>query len=120
VPAPAADAAALFVTAVDTHPLAADPAVVIAGQQDAFALGLDLLAKLLDGPVYLCKAAGSDIPAGSDASIEVHEFAGPHPAGLAGTHINLLRGGVTVDKPVWTIGYQDVIAIGRTFLDGKL
>ncbi|WP_116364230.1 Na(+)-translocating NADH-quinone reductase subunit A [Parahaliea mediterranea] len=120
VPAPGSEAAALFVTAIDTQPLAADPALVIAEQAEAFGLGLDLLAKLVAGPLYLCKAAGADVPAGSASNIEVHEFAGPHPAGLAGTHINLLRGGVTVDKPVWTIGYQDVIAIGRTFLDGKL
>lgn len=120
VPAPDSEAAALFVTAIDTHPLAADPAVVIAEQADAFGLGLDLLAKLTGGSLYLCKAAGADMPAGGASNIEVAEFAGPHPAGLAGTHINLLRGGASADKPVWTIGYQDVIAIGRTFLDGKL
>jgi Na+-transporting NADH:ubiquinone oxidoreductase subunit A len=120
VPATDSDAAAIFVTAIDTHPLAADPAPIIAAQSEAFGLGLDMLAKLTSGSVHLCKAPGAEIPAGSAASIEVTEFAGPHPAGLAGTHIHLLRGGATVDKPVWTIGYQDVIAIGRTLLDGTL
>jgi Na+-transporting NADH:ubiquinone oxidoreductase subunit A len=120
VPAPDGEAVAIFVTALDTHPLAADPAVIIAGQAEAFGLGLDLLAKLTAGALHLCKAPGADIPTGSAANIEVTEFAGPHPAGLAGTHIHFLRGGATLDKPVWTIGYQDVIAIGRTLLDGTL
>lgn len=120
VPATDSEAAAIFVTAIDTHPLAADPAVVIAEQTEAFGLGLDLLAGLTGGKLHLCKAPGADMPAGSAANIEVAEFAGPHPAGLAGTHIHFLRGGATVDKPVWTISYQDVIAIGRTALDGKL
>ncbi|MFV0278595.1 MAG: Na(+)-translocating NADH-quinone reductase subunit A [Parahaliea sp.] len=120
VPAPDSEAAALFVTAIDTHPLAADPAVVIAAEADAFALGLDLLARLTAGKLHLCKAAGADIPAGSAGNIAVSEFSGPHPAGLVGTHIHLLRGGATLGNPVWTIGYQDVIALGRTFLDGRL
>ncbi|MBN7798391.1 Na(+)-translocating NADH-quinone reductase subunit A [Parahaliea mediterranea] len=120
VPATDSEAAAIFVTAIDTHPLAADPAVVIAEQTEAFGLGLDLLARLTGGKLHLCKAPNADMPAGSAANIEVAEFSGPHPAGLAGTHIHFLRGGATVDKPVWTIGYQDVIAIGRTVLDGKL
>jgi Na+-transporting NADH:ubiquinone oxidoreductase subunit A len=120
VPAPGSEAAAIFVTAIDTHPLAADPAVIIATQREAFGLGLDVLAKLTAGSLHLCQAPGADIPAGSAGNIQVTEFAGPHPAGLAGTHIHFLRGGATLDKPVWTIGYQDVIAIGRTLLDGKL
>ncbi len=47
------------------------------------------------------------------------QFDGPHPAGLAGTHVHFLEG-VSAQKTVWTIGYQDVIAIGRLFLDGRL
>ncbi|MBA6412112.1 Na(+)-translocating NADH-quinone reductase subunit A [Parahaliea sp. F7430] len=120
VPAADAEAAAIFVTAIDTQPLAADPSVIIASQKEAFGLGLDLLAKLSKGKLYLCQAPGSDLPKGSASNIETAEFSGPHPAGLAGTHIHFLHGGVTADAPVWTVGYQDVIAIGRLFLDGKL
>ncbi len=119
VPAPEAEAAAIFITAIDTHPLAADPAVVIAEQGEAFTLGQDLLAKLTAGKVYLCTAAGAGLPRGRAPNIEVAEFAGPHPAGLAGTHVHFLDP-VGPNKSVWTIGYQDVIAIGRLFLDGQL
>ncbi|MCB1703329.1 MAG: Na(+)-translocating NADH-quinone reductase subunit A [Halioglobus sp.] len=119
VPAPASEAAAIFVTAMDTQPLAADPAVIIAEHAEAFALGQELLARLTQGKLYLCTAAGAQIPQGSAANIEVAQFEGPHPAGLAGTHVHFL-GGASATKCVWTIGYQDVIAIGRLFLDGRV
>ncbi len=119
VPAPASEAAAIFVTAMDTHPLAADPAVIIAEQAEAFRLGQDLLARLTAGKLYLCTAAGAQLPQGSAVNLEVAQFHGPHPAGLAGTHVHFLEG-VSESKCVWTIGYQDVIAIGRLFLDGRL
>ena len=119
VPAPDAEAAAIFVTAMDTHPLAADPTLVIAEQAEAFALGQDLLAGLTKGKLYVCVAGGAQVAQGKAPNIEVAQFQGPHPAGLAGTHVHFLEG-ASAAKPVWTIGYQDVIAIGRLFLDGRL
>ncbi len=106
----------LFVTAIDTNPLAADPQVVIAGQEGDFALGLKVLGKLSGGAVYLCKAPGASI---GGAGAEEVEFAGPHPAGLAGTHIHFLDS-VGPQKTVWYINYQDVIAAGKLFATGRL
>lgn len=118
VPAPDSEAAAIFVTAVDTHPLAADPAVVIAEQAEAFALGQDVLAKLTAGKLYVC-AGSAQLPLGTASNIQGEQFQGPHPAGLAGTHVHMLEpAGAT--RTVWTIGYQDVIAIGRLFTTGIL
>ena len=119
VPAADAEAAAIFVTATDTHPLAADPALIIAEQAEAFSLGQDLLARLTAGKLYVCTAAGAQVAQGKAANIEVVQFDGPHPAGLAGTHVHFLEG-ASAGKIVWTIGYQDVIAIGRLFLDGRI
>ncbi|MDE0949918.1 MAG: Na(+)-translocating NADH-quinone reductase subunit A [Halioglobus sp.] len=119
VPAPESEAAAIFVTAVDSQPLAADPTVVISQQSQAFSLGQDILATLTTGKVYLCTAGGAEVPSGNASNIEHAQFAGPHPAGLVGTHVHFLEG-VSATKVVWTIGYQDVIAIGRLFLDGRL
>ena len=80
---PAADAVpqAIFVTAVDTHPHAPDPQVVLAERGADFAAGMGAIEKLTPGPVYLCRAAGSPIAAAPGSRAEVHEFAGPHPAG---------------------------------------
>ncbi|NHC07699.1 Na(+)-translocating NADH-quinone reductase subunit A [Azonexus fungiphilus] len=109
--------ASIFVTAIDTHPLAADPAVIIAEAADDFRRGLRLLARL--AKVFLCVGEGGAIPGDGLANVHVESFAGPHPAGLPGTHIHFLDP-VSAHKTVWTIGYQDVIAIGRLFATGRL
>ncbi|MFZ5654230.1 MAG: Na(+)-translocating NADH-quinone reductase subunit A [Pseudomonadota bacterium] len=107
----------LFVTAIDTNPLCADPAVVIAGAGADFTAGLQLLRQLLDCPIHLCVAPAASVPAVEGVSR--HEFSGPHPAGLVGTHIHFVDP-VSARKTVWHIGYQDVIAIGRLFAAGRL
>ena len=117
VPAVDAVPASIFVTAIDTHPLAADPALVIAEAPDDFSRGLRILARL--AKVFLCVAPEADIPGAGLADVQVEAFAGPHPAGLAGTHVHFLDP-VGAHKSVWTIGYQDVIAIGRLFASGRL
>ena len=116
---PATEPSGLFITAIDTQPHAADPALVIAREAEAFALGQELLAAMVACPVYLCAAPGAEIPQGEHERITRHNFDGPHPAGLAGTHVHFLMG-ASSSRIAWTIGYQDVIAVGRLFLDGAL
>jgi Na+-transporting NADH:ubiquinone oxidoreductase subunit A len=110
--------ASIFVSAMDTNPLAADPQIIIAERKEDFAFGLKVLGKLTDGKVFVSKAPGADIHTG-DAKVDVNEFAGPHPAGLVGTHIHYLDP-VGMNKFVWHVGYQDVIAIGSLLKTGKL
>lgn len=119
MPAPGSNPAALFVTAMDTEPLAADAALIIKDQAEAFTAGLKALPLLTDGPVFLCQKTGDAIPGSDLAGVEVASFSGPHPSGLAGTHIHFLAP-IAGDKAVWTIGYQDVIAIGHLLLAGHL
>ena len=118
VPDPASSPRSIFVTAIDTSPLAANPAVVIADRADDFRNGLLLVSKLTEGKVFLCKGPGASIPA-EGPRVDVAEFDGPHPAGLVGTHIHHLDL-VGPGKTVWHIGYQDVIAIGALFTTGRL
>lgn len=119
IPAPDAVPRAVFVTAIDTNPLAADPAVVITGDPAAFAAGLRVIARLGQDKTYVCTAPGSGIRC-PDGDRFVHaEFAGPHPAGLVGTHMHFLDP-VSAARIAWHIGYQDVIAIGRLFLTGRI
>ena len=119
IPAPDAEARAIFVTAIDTNPLAADPSVVIKRDPDSFANGLTVLSKLTDGSVYVCTAPDSGIASPDGEKFRHAEFSGPHPAGLAGTHIHFLEP-VSEQKIVWHIGYQDVIAVGKLFTTGRL
>ncbi len=107
---------AIFVTAIDTRPLAADPAIIIQERSADFANGLKIIAKLSAGKTYLCKATGAEIQA---ENIEVAEFSGTHPAGLASTHIHFLNP-VNADKFAWHLDYQAVIAIGALFTNGSL
>ena len=116
---PATTPSGLFITAIDTHPHAPDPEQIISREADAFALGQALLAEMVTCQVYLCTAAGSDIPEAGHERVSRHDFAGPHPAGLPGTHVHFLMG-ASSQRIAWTIGYQDVIAVGRLFLDGAL
>lgn len=116
IPAIDSEPRAIFVTAIDTNPLAADPAVVIAAAAADFQHGLTVLSKLTTNKVYVCKAAGANVP--TAGQVQVEEFAGPHPAGLPGTHIHFLEP-VSLNKVVWHINYQDVIAIGRLFTTGE-
>lgn len=119
--APALDStpSSIFVQAIDTNPLAADPQVVIASKKDAFANGLTVLARLTEGKVFVCQAEGVDLPKGQGSNIVAETFAGVHPAGNSGTHIHFLDP-VNAHKTVWTIGYQDVIAVGELFTTGQL
>ncbi|WP_404377498.1 Na(+)-translocating NADH-quinone reductase subunit A [Vreelandella aquamarina] len=109
----------IFVTAVDTHPLSADPAFIINENAQAFEDGLKVLTRLTEGNVFLCTGANASVPGGNISGVKIESFAGPHPAGLVGTHIHYLSP-VALHKKVWHIGYQDVIAFGKLFVEGKL
>ena len=117
--APAVDgqAAAIFITATDTRPHAPPPALVLADRLDDFRRGMAAVAKLTAGPTFLCQAPGAtyDIP----PEVRVAEFEGPHPSGNAGWHIHRLLP-ASLHRVVWSIGYQDVVAIGHLVATGEL
>lgn len=119
VPAVDATPVSIFVNAMDTNPLCANPQVIVQQSAQAFEAGLTVLSRLHEGKVYLCKAANASIPSPSIANLDVKEFAGPHPAGLSGTHIHFIDP-VSATKFVWYINYQDVIAVGKLFTTGEL
>ncbi len=110
---------AIFVTAMDTNPLAPSIETILAGQEEDFSNGLMVLSKLTEGKLYLCKSPGARISATGPTNLVVEEFSGPHPAGLAGTHIHFLDP-VGRTKTVWHINAQDVAAIGSLFTTGKI
>ncbi|MFC3121073.1 Na(+)-translocating NADH-quinone reductase subunit A [Agaribacter flavus] len=109
---------AIFVSVMDTNPLAVNPEIVIAERKAEFDLGLAAISKLTDGTVYVNKASGSSIDVSGDKVVST-EFAGPHPAGLVGTHVHFLEP-VGAGKTVWHVGYQDLISIGATLTTGEL
>lgn len=119
---PLADATphSVFVTAADSNPHAPDVDVVISGSEEHFARGVAALTKLAgEAPVYICRAKGSVVGSSLDGTARIEEFDGPHPSGTAGLHIHVLDP-VDRNKQVWHADYQDVIAIGKLFGNGKL
>lgn len=118
---PAIDAkpAGIFVSTLDTRPLAGNPALIIDSHKKEFKAGLGVLAKLTAGKVYVNKAHNQIIPGADAHFVETNTWEGPHPAGLDGTHIHYLLP-ASINRFVWTIGYQDVIAFGHLFLTGKI
>ncbi len=123
VPAIDEKADALFVNVMDSNPLAADPAVVLEGKEDDFAIGLKAVSLVSAVPVFVCASPKLEsrlaptVKTVDRASLEL--FDGPHPAGLVGTHIHFLFP-VNRERKVFHLNYQDVIAIGRLVKTGKL
>lgn len=122
VPDPLQRPRSLFVNVMDTNPLAVDPAVVLAEAGADFSRGVKALARLPENRLFICKRPGAlpGLHAGDfPDNVVVEEFAGPHPAGLSGTHIHFLDP-AGLRRQSWTINYQDVIAIGRQLASGRL
>ncbi len=105
----------IFVSAFYTAPLAPNFDFVIKGQENDFQTGLDALAKLTSGKLYVGIKKGSTIKV---QNAEVYEFEGPHPAGNVGVQINNIKP-VNKGEVVWTVRPDDVILIGRLFNTGK-
>ena len=111
---------AIFITTFDTAPLAPDLDLVVAGREDEFQMGLDILGKLTDGKVHLSVNAKDTDPSvayTAASGVEVHYFHGPHPAGNVGVqihHIDAINSG----EKVWTLGVQDVCTVGALFIEG--
>ncbi|MEE2944843.1 MAG: Na(+)-translocating NADH-quinone reductase subunit A [Pseudomonadota bacterium] len=119
VPEPETRPAAIFVTATDSEPLCGDAEEIINADSEAFATGLAAVARLTEGKTYLCQHADAKIPGADIDGVEAAGFSGPHPSGLAGTHIHFLEP-PTASTFVWTIGYHDVISIGKLLATGNV
>ncbi|MRX27767.1 Na(+)-translocating NADH-quinone reductase subunit A [Kangiella sp. HZ709] len=110
---------AIFVSAMDTNPLSADPEVVIAQNAEAFNQGLSILTSLSSGKVFVGTRVSSGLDQFEHPKVQYESFSGPHPAGNVGTHIHFLYP-AAADNTVWHIGYQDVIALAKLFTSGEL
>ncbi|MDH5726644.1 MAG: Na(+)-translocating NADH-quinone reductase subunit A, partial [Nitrospira sp.] len=120
LPDPTTRPAAIFVTAMDSNPLAANPIAIITAEAESFVHGLTVLSRLGTMPLWVCTSPGADLPLpqGLD-QVRQASFEGPHPAGLPGTHIHFIEP-VDANKVVWHLNYQEVTAIGKLFTSGRL
>lgn len=119
IPNPDGEPEALLITAIDTHPLAPNPAVIIDRFKQEFSLGLEQLFSLVEAPVYICQSAQDSYSYDNSSRAKPVEFDGAHPAGLVATHIHALGLPVSLVNEVWHIGYQDVISLGHLIKTGS-
>ncbi len=104
----------IYVSAFYSAPLAPDFNFIVKGQEADFQAGLDALAKMTAGKVYVGIRKGA---AYTPKGVEVVEVEGPHPAGNVGVLINQTKP-VNKGEVVWTVNPDDVIIIGRLFNKG--
>ncbi len=107
----------IFISCMDTAPLAPDQNKVIEGREAAFQKGLDVLGRLTDGDVHLGVGPDSADVYTKASGVKVHAFSGPHPAGNVGVQIHHIKA-INKGETVWTLGPQDVAIIGKLFTDG--
>lgn len=111
--------AALFVTALESSPLAPDNRAIIDHYAGTYHLGLRVLRRMLSCTIHYCSGSEELHQCEQIEGIEYYCFTGPHPAGLPSTHIHFIDP-VHENKTVWHINYQDVISIGHLCNSGQL
>jgi len=116
---PGERAHAVFVTAMDTSPLAGPLDAVLPSLTNDFVRGAQVLTTQTAGIVHVCTHAQTVLPSFEHERIRVTRFSGPHPAGLVGTHMQRLDA-PRKDRVIWYVGWQDVVAIGRLAATGTL
>ena len=109
----------IFISALDTEPLSPNPEILINMFNEDFGFGLLILKKLTTSPIHLSVSENSSLDIDSDDQLKKHIFSGPHPAGLVGTQMHFISP-ASLSNVNWTIGYQDIISIGRLFKTGLL
>ena len=108
---------AIFVSGMNTAPLAADLDFTLSGKEAELQAAVTALSKLTEGNVHISVASSASPLAGMN-NASVHTVKGPHPAGNVGTLINKVDP-VNKGETVWTVAAQDLVIIGNVLLNGN-
>lgn len=109
---------AIYISAFNSAPLAADLEFILKDKKEAFQEGINALKKLTPGKVYLAVPKKSSSFLKDVQGVEVLSVSGPHPAGNVGIHIQETEP-INMGDRVWTLGAEDVSIIGNLFLTGQ-
>jgi len=108
---------AIFVSAFNTAPLAADSDFCFAQDIQAIQTAVAALGKLTDGGVHFGVKSAFD-SFGKMNGVQAHVFEGKHPAGNVGVQISHISP-ICKEETVWTVSLCGLAAIGKLFLKGK-
>jgi len=110
----------IFVPGFYSAPLAPDLDFILENQEEDFQIGLDALAAVTPGKVYLGISPDTRNDCLKNArNVETVIFEGPHPAGNAGVQANHIRP-IGKGDIVWTVDPTYVLFIGRLFNKGVI
>ena len=107
----------IFISLIDSNPLSFDPALVIGENLEAFNKGLEVISHLPKENINVGMSEDNTLDLFRSEKINYHIFSGPHPIGLVGTQIHKISP-ASLTNQIWTIGYQELIKIGKTVLTG--
>ena len=117
---PALTPKAIFISTYDSAPLAPSYEYIVKEEAVAFQKGVDIIAKLTAGKVYLGVKANSDCNIFTEAkNVEVVRLDGPHPVGNPSVMIQQLEP-MNKGNIMWTISLQAVLFIGRFATTGSV
>lgn len=117
VPDPAVKPRDIFVTAIDSAPLAPSMAAALAGSEAELNAGAALLSSLTDGKVYI--SVDDNWQLGDIKGAEMVHFKGPHPVGLAGVQAANIAP-VNKGEVIWTLTALTLAKMGRLALTGSI
>ena len=111
---------AIHISTFDTHPLAADVAFTLQGQEEAFKTGISILKKFTDGKIHLNHDLNAEVSTvfANVEGVEQNKFSGPHPSGNVGVQIHHVDP-ISKGDLVWTLTPYGVAQIGKLFSQGK-
>ncbi|NND64257.1 MAG: Na(+)-translocating NADH-quinone reductase subunit A [Flavobacteriaceae bacterium] len=109
---------AIFISGVNTGPLAADLNFTLQGKENELQAATTALSKLTEGDVHICVGGAGVSPFANVTGAKIHTVKGPHPAGNVGTQIAKIDP-VNKGEVVWTVNAQDMVIIGEFLLTGK-
>ncbi len=109
----------IFISAMDTAPLAAEDSFILKSNENSFQKGIDVLTQLTSGKVRL-SFKYEDKAFTEFNNCELYNFTGPHPAGNVGVQIHHIAPIKNANDIVWSCSVQAVILIGKLFETGKI
>ena len=107
----------IFINACNSNPNSNDPFIYINQEQDLFDFGLKTLKNLYDCTIHVCYS--HDDFQQNINSVNYHQFIGPHPSGLSGTHIHYISP-VNEKSKTWYLDAQGLLSIAHFFKHAEI
>ncbi len=115
VPVPGVKPRDIFVSLIDFAPLAPDMDAILDGKADLLQAGIDLLTRLTDGKVYVCRGAESKLSDFKNA--ENYVVTGRFPASNAGILAANIAP-VNKGEVIWTLDALTLLYLGQLMTTG--